>query len=354
MAVIGTLPTGRRGSGYINISEYLKQPNMGRSIAQGIGQEADTEGGQVTQGINEWETGANQAVAAGMPSFDPNAAAQIIDSVSVNPQEVGRIQGTGGTQVQEGTYGYTKAPDSIQLPTVTVPTIPEPAKYKGARDFTQTEGYGDVLGATNKFSNEVSQLDNPYSIGEIIKEKYATSPTYSKGMKALDAAYATSAGGDILGGTKSRWSGIKDYLGGKEKGVQSGIQGAFAREKEVADQWADVGARATKTANETRGYYKDIADKRLKELRDVEATAIKNRPSANPAPAARDMDKERIVASQGRYIEPKDRAAVVSQGGFGQLWSKAEKDHFMATGEDPSTAAALGKNYSKGTYYLEY
>jgi len=360
MAVIGTLPTGRRGSGYINISEYLKQPNMGRSIAQGIGQEADTEGGQVTQGINEWESGANQAVAAGMPSFDPTAAAQIIDSVSVNGGNEANIKGFGGNEIN---------PDisqGIQTPTVSIPTLPTSPKYTGPRDFTNTEGYGDVLAATNSFANEVGQLDNPYAIGNIIKDKYATSPTYSKGMKALDAAYATSAGGDILGGTKSRWSGIKDYLGGKEAGVQGGIKGAIDREQEVSKQWADVGTKATKTANDTNAYYKKIADERLGVLKGRKDEYAKNEASnvqrlkdeKAAAEAAKTAEanrvKGRISGAQGGYIEPKDRAAVVAPGGYGQLWSKAQKDHFMATGEDPSTVAALGKGYSTGTNKLEY
>lgn len=360
MAVIGTLPTGRRGSGYINISEYLKQPNMGRSIAQGIGQEADTEGGQVTQGINEWESGANQAVAAGMPSFDPNAAAQIINSVSVDSGTEANIKGFGGSELN---------PDisqGIQTPTVSMPTLPTSPKYTGSRDFTQTKGYGDVLGATNAFSNELGQLDNPYSVGEIIKEKYATSPTYSKGMKALDTAYTMGSGGDILQGTKSRWSGIKDYLGGKEARVQRGIEGAISREQEVSKQWADVGAKAQKTVNDTNAYYKKIADERLSELKGrkdqyakTEASNVQRLKDEKAAAEAaqkaeEDRVKGRIADSQGRYIEPKDRAAVIAPGGYGQLWSKAQKDHFMATGEDPSTVAALGKGYSTGTNKLEF
>lgn len=343
MAVMGrNLNVGRGGTGFINIAEYLRNPNFGKIAGEKIAKEMETKGSNVTNQIGSWEQGTGSEIEANTPEFDQQEANRLIESVSAKPQDIEAIKSAKGTPTIENTnfgkYSYTKAPDSIATPTINMPTVPTGGKYTGPSDVTFTKGYKDVLGSTENLANEASQLQNPYAIGEKI-QGLATQPNYTRGMKALDTAFTLKEAPNEIARAQG-WSGIRGYLSGKEKAVNERIGLAKQQEANVAKSWADTQDKILKTAEATKKSYFDTAQTRMNELRDLEKQAVLDRDKLSQDKVARDIEAKNVgKAEQERINAINSRKREVDSGAaekrFQQDMTREEIDAYIHLGKVP-------------------
>lgn len=206
-------------SSWTNIQEYLGNAGQGMETAQGMSGELETQGMDVQNGIQGWETDVGNQITGTTPQFGDTAYNDVA---------------SGKSTAAPGTY----------------------AGAGGITDPTKTAGYGDLLKGATEVTEKAKKFGDWSGIQGYLKG--TVKGPYSQGMSNYDTLLAKTSGGDLMGRTKAKYGQTGNQLKTATSNLGTAIQGAQAASDAVNKRWTD--ATAANTARE-----KTISDTKAQE-----------------------------------------------------------------------------------------
>lgn len=286
-------------------------PSYSRS---GGGSSGGSAGGGFTNLSNYLYGGAQQGAELGA-----NLAGQVEAAGTEATKNIDTFAGNAATQIKESTPTATK--EAIDTYASSINPTPPPAAvaYSGPSEASAFGGYGDAQKSVQNVQEKVGPKGLGSWEGTQSMLRGDKGPAYTQGMSLYDTMFAKKSGKASIEGAQQKWSGIGDYLSGKEKGVTEGIGFAQNQATNVNQAWQDA--------------YSTAQD-RTKRIQEVAA--------AQPGAGAGNYTSPAKIPVQAPKTDPQVEErrkwlGPLQEGGLreGWLWSKADIDTYLKTGQKP-------------------